>query len=88
MGCKIRQLSTPSQEVTLNAGSLYPEAAVSTHYDAEKIGIKKKQLVASKPVLNPNLDQGTKMTPLLNPSIGNLADICNESTPPNHSRLI
>ena len=74
MGCNIRQLSTPSQEVTLNAGSLYPEVAVSTHYEAEKIGIKKKKkLVASKPVLK---SQGTKMTSLLNPSIGN------ESTPP------
>ena len=42
MGCNIRQLSTPSQEVTLNAGSLFPKAAVSTHYDAEKIAIKKQ----------------------------------------------
>ena len=45
MGCNIRQLSTPSQEVTLNAGSLFPDAAVSTHYDAGKNSYKKSNLL-------------------------------------------
>ena len=45
MGCNITQLSTPLEEVTLNARSLFPEAAVSTHYDAEKNGYKKSNLL-------------------------------------------